>query len=228
MNKNDRALLLGMLIGDGCLKTKTHTKDDGSISKYYEYVLCHSTKQEAYLDYKLDLFHSIMGGKRPNKSYHCGKLGDSVRFSRAHKLFRILHRYLYSRGNKKYLTERVLNYLTPQAIAIWYMDDGGLKPSLNKFGVPTSCQTQLSTYCSEEQADIIIEYFKTRWGITWRKNLHKKTQLYYLTLNTTEGKKFCDLVKPYIIPSMEYKLLSKRIARVPDTLTEASVGDDIV
>lgn len=228
MNKNDRSLLLGMLLGDGCLKTKHHTKQDGSTSTYYEYVLCHSVKQKDYLEHKLEKFHSIVGGKKP--VIHCekSKLGESVRFSKCHKSFRLLHKYLYSNNDKKFFTERVLNYLTPEAIAIWYMDDGGLKPTFRNDGSISSCQMVLSTYCSEQQAILILDYFLHKWKITGLKKLHKKSNSWYLVFNTTEGRKLEALISPYIIPSMQYKLPSYRITRVLGTQTESLMGDDIV
>lgn len=212
MNYNDRALLLGMLIGDGCLKVKPH-KD----TKYYEYVISHSTKQKEYLEHKLKIFHSIVGGKKLNISYGKTKWGESCRFSRCNKYFKLLHRYLYSNNNKKYITRKVLDWLNEQSLAIWYMDDGGLKLSYNNQKQVSSCQMILSTYCSEEQANIIINWFKEKWGIECRKLLHKKTNSFYLSFNTKEGKKLEELIKPYIISSMEYKLPSNRITRVLDT-----------
>lgn len=229
MNKNDRALLLGMLLGDGCLKTKYHTKSDGEQSVYYEYVIAHSIKQEEYLVYKRDLFHKIMGGKIPQLSYGESRMNlGSVRFSRCHKSFRLLHKYLYSNNNKKFITRRVLDYLTPQAIAIWYMDDGGVKPSTRPDGSISSCQMILSTYCSEEQADLILDYFREKWSISGTKKLHKKTGLWYLIFNTKEGRKLETLISPYIIPFMQYKLPSNRVTRVLSIPTGKAVDDDIV
>lgn len=217
MNKNDRSLLLGMLLGDGCLKTKRHIKQDGTESVYFEYVLCHSIKQKDYLEHKLNLFHRIMGGKKPNLSYEKSPLGESVRFSRCHKSFRLLHKYLYSKDNKKFFTDRVLNYLTPEAIAMWYMDDGGIKPTFRKDGSISSCQMVLSTYCTEQQADLILNYFLLKWGITGLRKFHKKTNSWYLVFNTGEGKKLEKVIAPYIIPSMQYKLPSNRVTRVLGT-----------
>lgn len=217
-----------MLLGDGCLKTKTHTKKDGSISKYYEYVLCHSEKQKAYLEYKLEIFHSIVGGKKPIVHFEKSKLGNSFRFSRCHRAFRLHHKNLYSRNNSKFITRKVLDWLTPQAIAIWYMDDGGVSPSYRPDGTINSCQMRLATYCSEEQADIILTWFQDIWGIEGKRLLHKKSNSWYLVFNTKAVKKLESLIAPYIIPSMLYKLPSQRIARVPDTQTDNAVGDDIV
>lgn len=217
-----------MLLGDGCLKTKNHTLKDGTKSTYYEYVICHSIKQQEYLEYKRNLFHSIMGGKLPKISFEDIILGNkkhqSCRFSRCNKYFRIIHKRLYSKNNKKYFTRKVLDYLTPQAIALWYMDDGGLKKSKRPDGSISSCQTMLFTYFSEKEADVVLQYFSERWNIIGKKYLYTKNQTWYLGFNTTEGRKFEQLVQPYIIPSMYYKLPNSYNPRVLDTIT----GDDIV
>jgi hypothetical protein len=228
MNKKHRAILLGMLLGDGCLKTKKHTKDDGEISTYYEYVLCHSTKQEDYLKHKVNLFHSIMGGKKPKISYETRELGDACRMSRCHRSFRLLHKYLYSNNNKKFFTRRVLDWLDAEALAIWYMDDGGLKPTKRKDGTISSCQLGLWTYCSEKEADTILAYFNEVWGIQPKKAFYKKNERWNIIFNTSEGKKFEKIIAPYVIKSMSYKLPSLRITRVLDTQTENAEGDDIV
>jgi hypothetical protein len=220
MNKTDRALLLGMLIGDGCLKTKRHTQSDGKESVYYEYVLCHSIKQEEYLKQKLELFHSIMGGKKPKIHYEKIQLGDiehiSCHFSRCHKVFRILHKYLYSKNNKKFLTERVLNYLTPQAIAIWYMDDGGLSKSKRPDGSISSIQMRLNTYCTLEEAISIQKMFRHKYQINCNINKYGKKDQYNIRFNTTEAKKLEELIKDYMVPSMFYKLPSNWIPRALD------------
>jgi recombination protein RecA len=227
MNKTKRALIYGMLLGDGCLKTKKHQKQDGQISTYYEFVIAHSPKQEEYLSYKRNLFHSILGGKYPSIHKEVTALGyDSLRFSRANKVFRLFHKYLYCNNNKKQYTRRVLDFLNPHAIAIWYMDDGGIKRSFRVDGTVSSAQMMLSTYCSESEADIILQYFLEIWGIEGRKKLHKSSQLWYIVFNTKEGKILESIITPFIIPSMKYKLPSHVITRAPDILIKED--DDIV
>ncbi len=223
MNLNKRSLLLGMLLGDGCLKQKHHVQKDGTQSVYYEYVLAHSSKQKEYLEYKRNIFHSIMGGKLPNISYE--QRTNSFRFSRCHKLFRLFHKTLYSKNNKKYFSDKVFRYLTPQAIAIWYMDDGGLSKSKWKDKI-SSCEMRLYTYFSEEEADRAIQYFKEKWDIKVKKRHYMNRGQYNLIFNTTESKKFEQLIMDYIIPTMKYKLPSQNITRALDTLKSES--DDIV
>lgn len=225
MNKEKRALLLGMLLGDGCLKTKPHKLGDGTMANYYEYVICHSVKQEDYLRHKLGLFHSIMGGKEPKVSYEI-KEHSSCRFSRCHKSFRLFKKYLYSNSGKKFFSKRVLNYLTPHAIAMWYMDDGCI--TANRYnGVPTSYEMRIYTYFSEEEADNCIEYFKAKWNISVKKRHYMKRGQFNLIFNTVESKKLEALIGQYIIESMAYKLPSRLFTRAPDPVTNPT-GDDIV
>lgn len=205
-----------MLLGDGCLKTKTHIQKNGTESKYYEYVIAHCAKQKDYLEYKRDLFHSIMGGKSPNIIYE--KRTNSYRWSRCHKLFRLFHKTLYSNNNKKYFTDKVFRYLTPHSIAIWYMDDGGLSNRVS------SAEMRLYTYFSEEEADKAMKYFNDIWGIKVKKRKYTNTDQFNLIFNTTEGRKFEELISKYIIPSMKYKLPSYNITRALDT----QKSDDIV
>lgn len=213
MKRQDRDLLLGMLLGDGCLKPKHHIKLDGNPSTYYEYVLCHSVKQKEYLEYKLQLFHSIMGGKLPNLHYEKNKLGESLRFSRCHKYFRLLHRVLYSNNNKKLFTKLVLSRLNPHTLAIWYMDDGCLSMNPSR----KSYEMRICTYFTENEADLCVDYFYTTWGITPKKRRYKKGDQFNLVFNTTESKKFEIIIEKYVISSMQYKLPSHRITRALDT-----------
>lgn len=223
MNIQKRSLLLGMLLGDGCLKTKTHKKQNGDVSVYYEFVIAHSSKQKEYLEYKRNLFHKLMGGKLPKLNYESRT--DSFRFSRAHKIFRLFHRILYSNNNKKYFTDKVFRYLTPQSIAIWYMDDGGLSKNKNN-GKITSCEMRLYTYFSKEEANRAIKYFKTVYDINVKKRHYMNRNQYNLIFNTKESFKLEVLISDFIIDSMKYKLPSYNITRAPDSLNNKD--DDIV
>lgn len=220
---NKKAILLGMLLGDGCLKTKTHVKQDGSISKYYEYVIAHSVKQEEYLEYKKSLFHSAVGGKLPKTVRE--PRTDSKRFSRCHKSFRLLHKLLYSNNDKKYFTRKVLDYLTPETIAIWYMDDGCLTCNKNKFGRVSSYEMRIYTYFSEIEAETVREYFLDVWGISPKKRKYNKTGQFNIVFNTSESKKLEALIQDFIIESMRYKLPTTIISQERET---SERDDDIV
>ena len=228
MNSHTRSILIGMVWGDGCIKPKLHTLKDGKETKYYEFVVGHTSKQEAYITHKRDVFHSQMRGKEPKlyrrKFLLNGTEHEEIRFSRQHKYFALLYRWMYPYGKKTY-TRRILDYMNASSIAYWYMDDGGVSKAKRKDGTVSSVEMRLATYCSEEETDIIIAYFSEVWDIAVKKRLHKKTNKWYLAFNTKESKKLEVVIHPYIIDSMKYKLPSNYVTRAQDTLI---MGEDIV
>jgi recombination protein RecA len=203
MNRNNRAKLIGIILGDGCLKLKH--------CGYVELSISHTPKQLEYLEYKKDLIHSIFGGKEPkvhketttlksnNKTY------TSFRVSKQAKYLQQLRRIIYSNEGKKYYSERVLGYLTPEALAYWYMDDGSLVVNLNKEGNVSSFEVRIYTYCSLPEALKIQKFFKEDYNILAKVSKYSKSGSYNIKFNTTEGKKFLELTHKFIVPCMTYK-----------------------
>lgn len=203
MNRRDRALLIGMVLGDGCLKLKR--------GGYVELTLSHCEAQLGYLEHKRDKLHSILGGRKPRihkrtyklKGY--SKLHTEYRFGRQHRYLKLLRRLIYPEGTKV-ISKRILSMLNEQALAFWYMDDGGITVNMNKAGDISSFELRIATHCSKLEADDILGYFSDTWGIRAKARLLKKSGKYIMCFNTTEGHKFIKIIKPYIIPSMMYKI----------------------
>lgn len=221
MNDIDRATLIGMIIGDGNLyiakvskKSKCGTlMRDSTISRL---TFHHSKKQIEYLEHKLKLICKIFGGKVPTINVHIqslkvtGKEYEMCSATKSHKYFRFLHKLIYSNNGKKYYTRQFLDMLTPLGIAIWYMDDGYKSFHKNKDGNITSGSTVISTYCTKEEAEIVCQYFKEIWDIEFKLAYHSTCKSYCVRANTKNSRKFVELIRQYIVPSMQYK-----IAHVP-------------
>lgn len=226
MNKDKKAILIGMVLGDGSIKKEQYTHRDGKTKTYGVFSVTHGIKQEDYLIHKAELLSQCLKQKAPKIGYYTASTAygeiSSCKMTKQHPYFRILRKWLYP-NNKKYISSFILNKLNPQAIAIWYMDDGGLSKRKSKY--MWSVEMRISTYFSEEEADIFIEYFKNKWDITAKKRFAKKTGTYYMAFNTTESLKLEDLIGSFIIDSMKYKLPSYWNPRVLDPSVE---GDDIV
>ena len=65
---------------------------------------------------------------------------------------------------------------------------------------------------NEEDTQNIIDYFLENYNIKFypiRKKLKDGTQVYYLKCRTKEGRKFSDLIRPYILPEFSYKIMNK-------------------
>ena len=211
MRKDQRALLIGMILGDGCLNVRRQ-KENGYVSQTLQ--LKHCARQTEYLEHKACLLHSIFGGVKPTVKRFNNSGYPGVRLSKSNKYFVALHRKLYP-GGKKTITVWALSNLSLQAIALWYMDDGSL--TLHKrAGKIHAREIYLNTYCTLGEAKLVRDYFSNNFLVNFRIALHKGK--YRLACNTENTKKFISLVAPYIIPSMAYKIDMKYHcqARVPD------------
>lgn len=128
-------------------------------------------------------------------------------------------------NNVKKVTRDVLNKLNPLGLAVWYMDDGQLCLQTD----PTDKTKYLSrrariwslSFTYEEHL-IIKDYFKQVWDIDVKiyKCAKKGGIKYYLEFNSSNFKKFREIIKNYIIPDMLYKIDLKYDNRYPKLYEE--------
>lgn len=223
MNRENRGILYGMIIGDGNLYMQT--------PKSCVLTIGHSPRQREYLEHKQRLIHSILGGKEPwvgeyqSKNKKTGKTYTNIQLKKTHKYFRIMRRVLYPYGKKTY-TRKMLNAINDHGLALWYCDDGSGTVCKNKSKTPCGAMTRISTCCSLEEIEIIRDWFKERYDIDIRFDLDKRSGLYSIRMNTTESRKFVAIVAPYIPDCMKYKIqhVDKYGPRAQGTLR----GEDIV
>lgn len=199
MKKEKKALLISLVLGDGYVRVDKRGRGlKGELS------ISHSIKQKDYLEYKATLINSLIGGNKPNViKFTCNSnFGnfDQVKISKTHKYFKILRKWMYP---DKY-NLNILKHLTPHAIAIWYMDDGSIIANNRyKDGSCSSARTNIHLGTSKEIAIEVCNYFKEKWDIKFTPFLEKGT--YSVRCFHREGKKFHELIHPYVIESMSYK-----------------------
>lgn len=227
MNKEQRGILYGMSFGDGGIYI---SKDQSSETAGM--TIGHSPKQREYLEHKNQLLHSIFGGKiskiNEYKSFNktVQKEYTNIQLRRTEKYFRQMHRVLYKEGFKKY-TSQSLGYLNNHGLALWYMDDGsGVICKNNKRNI-CGCMTRLSTYCSLEEAELIRDWFKSKYDIDCKFDIDRRNNKVSLRMNTNDSRKFVDVVAPYMIPSMKYKI--EHVEKYnPRVLSSSFEDEDIV
>lgn len=190
------SLLLALALGDGHISTNKN-KTKACI------VIRHSNHQIDYINwkYKLDV---DLWSKRPtsyknilnNKKYY-------GHYLRSHLDYKILDIYniLYIDGHKKY-TKQALNLLDELGLAIWFMDKGHIDSPKdeNPMGI-------LNTYGrspegSEEK--VVQQYFLEKWNI--KSSINKNHGRYRIRFNYSEFCKLADIIRPYILDSMKYKI----------------------
>ena len=200
-NKESRNLIIGMLLGDG------------TISNNYVFKLSHGYKQKEYLEWKIKLLNEY-GIKNNGLKYYIQKIGynigSTVYYSQLSTIpfIKVLRRVIY-KPKKEYFNRKILNRLDALGIAIWYMDDGHI--NIRKTGDKIhGFYIKIATCLSKEQNQIIIDYFKEVWDISFYQFKEGKPgkNTYSLCCGTQEGVKFIELIKPYVesCPSMLYKI----------------------
>lgn len=209
MNIEKKQFLIACIIGDGYIR-----KDYKSKSCSLE--ISHCEKQKELVEYKADRLNKMLGKQIKIKIKNRGKFNaqDSYFFVCTHKYFRVLRKWFYKDREKQYI-RKLFDYLNEEGLAIWYMDDGSLYKRIinDKFAAQ---YISIHTHTTEEDTDMLIKYFKERWNINFYKKRVKDKFL--LKCGTKEARKFIDIVSPYILPTLKYKIDIPLIdPRVQDT-----------
>ena len=108
-------IIYGCLLGDGSLVLQT--------DNFHRLSLCHSDKQEDYIEFKRNILNSIFMQLQCNEylkkdghtQFHCHSV--------SHKELTNLYGLLYINKTKR-VTRRFLNLLTPTSLLFWFLDDG--------------------------------------------------------------------------------------------------------
>lgn len=199
MNKRNKSLLIGMIIGDGHVVSRKHPKHNYTQNTL---IIKHSIKQIEYLNHKAKLLHSIFGGKKPHVNIIDNSGYEGCILYKTDRYFKVLRKLLYPDGKKK-ISRDVLKYLTPEGIALWYMDDGSLSAK-KRNGKIHAYDLTINTYISKEENEEIIEYFRDIWDIKF--TVVKSKSSYRIRCGTREARKFIKIIEPYIVESMRYKI----------------------
>ncbi len=200
MLQTEKRILLAMCIGDGYVRNNVTS---GTL------IITHCDAQKDYCEHKANLISKILHKpievrKIENGVDKFGNILYGYKFYVTHKYFKCVYNWLYN-NKKKTITRKILNKLTPESIAIWYMDDGNLATRKNK--EQTYVKTQdiyLNTGLQKEENQVIIDYFYEVWGIKFHQV--KNNSVYRLRAGIKEGGKFIKLISPYIHESMLYKI----------------------
>ena len=189
MGSRQRDIIFGMLLGDGFLERN---------GKYVRLVTDHSGKQETYVNWLASQLTNLNPklvfkkriDRRNLKVYdHC-----ILRTNTSSKLEKFFS--LFYEGKRKRIPPCLSKIISPMVLAVWIMDDGYKRNDCRAMRINTQ------SYTLEEQK--IIRQSFLRIGI--KVNIHKQKQHYLVYIPSSYMKKFIGMIKPYIIPSMEYKI----------------------
>ena len=219
LTEKDMSILIGLLLGDG------YIDDKGRIQ------IEHCEKQKDYCIYKAKLLHSVCGGKDikvheyvrnrsilKDKKQFKESTFTTYSFKKQSQSFIPIRNLLYNKeSRKKEITESILQYLSDEAIALWWMDDGCLsKKYTYQNGEKKQCgyTLRICTFLPKEQNEIIQKFFEEKYQMHWNvvpADGAKDDTQWMLRCGSIEGRKFLNIVREYVnknVPSMSYKVLN--------------------
>lgn len=199
LSKEQKSLLIALLIGDG------------TISSNYVFKLSHSTSQREYLEWKVGLLDRFGIKNNGVKEYvsKCGyNAGRNVLYSQMSLIptIKALRRSVYT--PKKTITRKLLKWLNPLGLAIWYMDDGCINVNTSKQRSSIQHTIKIATCVDSDTINTIINYFEEVWNIHFRPFKEGKGTYSIASSSELDCEKFIRIVKPYIeqVPSFLYKI----------------------
>lgn len=188
-----REVLIGTLLGDGVLELN---------KRYPRLRIDHSIKQKEYVEWKYKIFRNLVtsGIKqffqkldcRTKKRYsHCKF--DTI----STPLLNEFYRMFYVDGKKRVPKNIVGTLKKPLSLAVWFMDDGYKRNDCNALRINSD------SFNYREQK-LLLECLKRNFRINAR--LHRKGKFWNIYIPNSKVKRFCKIIKPYIISKMSYKI----------------------
>jgi len=192
MTRHVVSLVTWMALGDGSIVPA---------GKSARFTCSHKEANEDYVAFKTELLS--FAGAKYSKYYHSGS--DSYNFqiyTMCHPLFARLRRGMYLNGRKT-ITSHAIKLLTPLGLAIFYQDDGRYNKSKSVLSInqPTFSKIEL-----EALAKGIVDRFGIIFRIRRSCTLKDGTIGYEMALRMKDKEKFFDIIEPYVVSSMSYKI----------------------
>jgi LAGLIDADG DNA endonuclease family len=202
LSDEQREALVGILLGDACLESRNG-------GRIHRVKVEQSAKHETYVRH----LHALFGPwvLSPPHEKECkasnGTITTSWTFNTvSHPAFRFYAHQFYADGKKK-VPRLIHRWLTPRGLAYWFMDDGSMKSSQSKGVI-------FNTHCfTKQEVDRLTAVLQKNFGLQAR--LRKQSDGWQIYVSGASFEAFLQLVQPFVIAEMQYKLPPTRRTRLP-------------
>lgn len=185
-------ILVGLLLGDGHLETQNQ-------GRTFRLKVEHAISQKEYTDWLYEYFKNISLTKPQLKlQMVAGKMREKYWFSTISTGTLRFYAQLFYVNRKKVVPKIIAKLASPLSLAVWFMDDGSLKSKHHKARI-------INTQCFDDiSLQRLQDMLKSKFNIMTTLRQQKEGKQIYVP--STEIEKFIALIKPYIHPTMEYKI----------------------
>lgn len=192
LTKYQRDILIGLLLGDGCLEVLP--KGDSARLK-----LEYSSKQKIYIDWLHEVFRRwTINGPKQKVTHAFGKTYRKYWFTTLSSPILKDFYDLFYINHRKVIPKTMADRLTAVGLAVWFMDDGSTKSKESNGRI-------LCTHAfSQTEVLILCDVLKKKFFLDAKPRRQKDgTEIYISGHSSTHLRK---LIEPYIVSSMRYKL----------------------
>jgi recombination protein RecA len=191
LSPDQKSVLIGTLLGDGCLAmhghhARLHVKHKATHRSLAEFK---RSTFETYVSMAIHEFDQRLGGKR----YPC------VQFAtRTSPVFTYWRHRFYVDGRKQ-IPDDITDLLTPLAIAVWFMDDGSAD----------HCGVTIQTHSFDlVEVERLVRALSEGFDIVATIRANKRHSILYIGKQQLPA--FKSIVRPFILEELEYKLVPRR------------------
>ncbi len=184
-----KQIIIGTLLGDASIPKQKNKKT-------YNIKFEQKLLNKEYINHLYFIFKDFVGTEPKIRNIKGGNAQDRQSFwFRTYKHNSINYYYhLFYNGGKKKVPKNIKKLMGPRILAYWFMDDGSKVKSGYK----------ISTHSfSLEDNKLLVESLKK---LNLNPFIYKDKNYYYLYFYSSDILNFTNLVKPFILKSMLYKL----------------------
>lgn len=210
MDKGDVGAIVGMVLGDGCLRVRKRYEKGREDKLQVLFQLSHSMEQHEYLKAKARRLCDILGGVA-KVSYYTTFLrnGDPdgyecCRIVKVDGSFWPFRELLYP-NNKKTITQQALNALGIEGLAYWFFDDGHTKWDWSAFrATATTGSAQWAICQPQQEMELVQSHLKRVYDLDSR--IVKVNSSLMLNMGNASALKLRGIIAPYAPECMLYKV----------------------
>ena len=193
MNQQERSVVIGSILGDGFLQATG--------MRNARLRLEHSAKQKEYITWKWSVLKRYMQD-RPKKliRFHPTWKKTYVYYRCQSHSTPILgaYRRLFYTGTSRCVPKELGKLLTPEALAVWFMDDGYY------YARDKTAYIYLPQY-QQRDRERLTQTLATVYGLHPQVEIKTRGSI-NLKFPVTETKRLIKIIAPHVIQSMRYKL----------------------
>lgn len=208
-----RGFLTGLILGDGTIDKGIHKRSfriksiDKDFIDMISYVLSNNTNFKFYIkEHDAEVRNGVS-----HKKYWELKIT-------AHPYFNKKYHNFYNDNRHRKIYSETLDWLNPIGLACWYMSDGYVCHVGKKSGRIYSRRIEIATdrYYPED-IQLMIKKLKEKFGI--ESSMITRGLTFRIRIKTESYETFINLISPYMVSSMLYKLYLGYFKK-PNTLSE--------